>query len=148
MKSLRKILSVFTLLIFISLMSIGIMGCKSKKNVEEVKVVETIPFELIDGIIILDVKINKTVDAKFIFDSGEENMTLDPKLVKKLKLKKGDTFIIMGIKDDILILRKVNVEKILKEISEGVVKSGLIFENLEKEIEREANRLAEEKLHG
>lgn len=97
MKSLRKVLSVFTLLIFIALMSIGIIGCKSKKNVEEVKVVETIPFELIDGIIILDVKINKTVDAKFIFDSGEESMTLDPNLIEKLKLKNVDTKELLGM---------------------------------------------------
>lgn len=89
---------------------------------------------------------NMILDMVGVDDRGR--VVIPSRFRKKLKLKKGDTFIIMEIKDDILILRKVNVEKILKEISEGVVKSGLIFENLEKEIEREANRLAEEKLHG
>jgi len=73
-------------------------------------------------------------------------IVIPSKLRRKLKLKKGDMFIILEFKDDLLVLKKVDVERIVKDIAEEVIKAGLDLEELGRKVEEEANRLAK-KIH-
>ena len=61
---------------------------------------------------------------------------------KKLNLKDGDRLLVLNIKDDILVLKKIDVEKILRDIAREVAKAELDLEELTREVEEEANRIA------
>ncbi|MCD6428204.1 MAG: AbrB/MazE/SpoVT family DNA-binding domain-containing protein [Desulfurococcales archaeon] len=75
-------------------------------------------------------------------------IVIPSRLRKKLRLRKGDAFIIVELKDDLIVLKKVDVEKMLRDIAEEVAKAGLKVDEIEGEIEEEANKLAKEKIHG
>ena len=75
-------------------------------------------------------------------------IVIPSRLRKRLKLKKGDAFIIVELKNDLIVLKKVDVEKIVRDIAEEVAKAGLKIDEIERKIEEEANRLAKEKIHG
>ena len=65
---------------------------------------------------------------------------------KKLNLKDGDRLLVLNIKDNILVLKKIDVEKILRDIAREVAKAGLDLEELTREVKEEANRIAKEKI--
>ena len=69
------------------------------------------------------------------------------KLRKKLGLKEGDSFIIVELKDNLLVLKRIDVEKLVRNIAEEVAKAGLDLEEIGKEVEEEANKIAKEKVH-
>ncbi len=70
-----------------------------------------------------------------------------PSRVRKvLNLKDGDRLLVLSIKDDILVLKKIDVEKILRDIAREVAKAKLNLEELTEEVEEEANRVAKEKI--
>ncbi|RLF19704.1 MAG: AbrB family transcriptional regulator [Thermoprotei archaeon] len=73
-------------------------------------------------------------------------IVIPSKLRKRLKLKRGDAFIIAELKDDLIVLKRVDVEKMLRDIAEEVAKAGLEIREIERGIEEEANRLAKEKI--
>ncbi len=74
-------------------------------------------------------------------------IVIPSRLRKRLKLRKGDAFIIVGLKDDLIVLKKVDVEKMVRDIAEEVAKAGLNIDEIERKIEEEANKLAKEKIH-
>jgi len=65
---------------------------------------------------------------------------------KKLNLKDGDRLLVLNIKDDILVLKKIDVEKILRDIAREVAKAELDLEGLTREVEEKANKIAKEKI--
>ena len=65
---------------------------------------------------------------------------------KRLNLRDGDKLLVLNITSDILVLKKIDVEKILRDIAREVAKAGLDLEELTREVEEEANRIAEEKI--
>lgn len=65
---------------------------------------------------------------------------------RELDLKGGDKLLILSIKDDTLVLKKIDVEKLLRGIAREVAKAKLDLEELAREVEEEANRVAEEKV--
>ncbi|MCE4614419.1 MAG: AbrB/MazE/SpoVT family DNA-binding domain-containing protein [Desulfurococcales archaeon] len=69
------------------------------------------------------------------------------RLRNKLQLKKGDTFIILELRDNILVLKRIDVEKLAREIAEEVAKHGIDLDKLGQEVEEEANKLGKEKIH-
>jgi AbrB family looped-hinge helix DNA binding protein len=75
-------------------------------------------------------------------------IVIPSRLRRKLRLKKGDTFIIVNVKNDLLVLKRVDVERLAREIAEEVARSGLNLEELSRKVEEEANKLAKEKIHG
>jgi len=75
-------------------------------------------------------------------------IVIPSRLRKKLRLRRGDAFIIVELKDDLIVLKKVDVEKMLRDIAEEVAKAGLKVDEIERKIEEEANKLAKEKIHG
>ncbi len=74
-------------------------------------------------------------------------IVIPSKLRKKLKLRKGDAFLVVELKDDLIVLKRVKVEKMLRDIAEEVAKAGLKIGEIEGVIEEEANLLAKEKVH-
>jgi len=78
---------------------------------------------------------------------GKKGRIVIPSFVrKKLDLKDGDRLLVLSIEDDILVLKKIDVEKILRDIAREVAKAGLDLEELTREVENEANRIAREKI--
>lgn len=75
-------------------------------------------------------------------------IVIPSRLRKKFRLRRGDAFIIVELKDDLIVLKKVDVEKMLRDIAEEVVKAGLKVDEIERKIEEGANKLAKEKIHG
>jgi len=65
---------------------------------------------------------------------------------KELNLKDGDRLLVLNVKDDILVLKKIDVEKILRDIAREVAKAELDLEELTREVEEEANKIAKEKI--
>ncbi len=74
-------------------------------------------------------------------------IVIPSRLRKKLGLEKGDTFIIVDVKNDLLVLKRLDVERLAREIAEEVAKSDLDLEELGKKVEEEANKLVKEKVH-
>ena len=74
-------------------------------------------------------------------------IVIPSRLRRKLGLEKGATFIIVDIKNDLLVLKRLDVERLAREIAEEVAKSGLDLEELIGKVEEEANKLAKEKIH-
>ena len=65
---------------------------------------------------------------------------------KRLNLKDGDRLLILNVKDDILVLKKVDVEKMLRDIAKEIAEANLDLEEITKEVEEEANVIAKEKI--
>jgi len=65
---------------------------------------------------------------------------------KRLGLKDGDSLLVLSVKDDIIVLKKVDVEKVLRDIAREVAASKLDLDMISREVEEEANRIAKEKV--
>lgn len=65
---------------------------------------------------------------------------------RELDLKGGDKLLILSIKDDTLVLKKIDVEKLLRDIAREIARAKLDLEELAREVEEEANRVAKEKI--
>ena len=65
---------------------------------------------------------------------------------KKLNLKDGDRLLVLNIKDNIIVLKKIDVERILRDIAREVAEAGLDLEELTRGVEEEANRIAKKKI--
>ena len=65
---------------------------------------------------------------------------------KRIGLKNGDSLLVLGVKDDIIIPKKINVEKILRDIARKVIASKLDLDTIAREIEEEANKIAGKKI--
>jgi AbrB family transcriptional regulator (stage V sporulation protein T) len=74
-------------------------------------------------------------------------IVIPSKIRRKLNLRKGDAFIILELRNDLIVLKRVDVEKLIRDIAEEVARSGLDFERIERAIEEEANKVAEKKVH-
>jgi AbrB family transcriptional regulator (stage V sporulation protein T) len=74
-------------------------------------------------------------------------IVIPSKIRRKLNLRKGDAFIILELRNDLIVLKRVDVEKLIRDIAEEVARSGLDFERIERAIEGEANKVAEKKVH-
>jgi AbrB family transcriptional regulator (stage V sporulation protein T) len=65
---------------------------------------------------------------------------------RELDLKGGDKLLILSIKDDTLVLKKIDVEKLLRDIAREIARAKLDLEELAREVEEEANKVAKEKI--
>lgn len=68
------------------------------------------------------------------------------KIRRKLGIRAGDVFIILNVKEDLIVLKKIDVKKLLSEIAKELAKSGPDIEEVERQLEEEANKLVREKL--
>ncbi len=74
----------------------------------------------------------------------EKGRILLPKeLRKKMDIKPGEEFLITDIDADAVILKRIDVKKMLESVIEKA--KGVDFDKLEKEIEEEGNRVARKK---
>ena len=74
----------------------------------------------------------------------KDRIVIPSRVRKKLGLKDGDRLLVLSVKDDIIILKKVDTEKILRDIA--VATSKLDLDAISREVEEEANRIAKEKI--
>ncbi len=74
-------------------------------------------------------------------------IVIPSKIRRKLNLRKGDAFIILELRNDLIVLKRVDFEKLIRDIAEEVARSGVDFERIERAIEEEANKVAEKKVH-
>ncbi len=75
-------------------------------------------------------------------------IVIPSKLRRKLRLKRGDTFLIVELKNDLIVLKKIDIAKLVRDIAEEVAKAGIDLDEIGEKIEKEANKLAEEKIYG
>ena len=73
-------------------------------------------------------------------------IVIPSRIRKKLNLKNGDSLFILSIKDDIIVLKKIDVEKVLRDIAREVAASKLDLDEMIGEVEEEANKIAKEKI--
>ncbi len=73
-------------------------------------------------------------------------IVIPSRMRRKLHLKDGDRLLVLAVKDDILILKKIDVEKVLRDLAEEIAKAGLNLEELTEEVKMEANKIAKEKI--
>ncbi len=73
-------------------------------------------------------------------------IVIPSRIRRRLGLKDGDSLLVLGVKDDIIVLKKIDVEKILRDIAWEVASSKLDLNELAKEVEEEANRVAKKKI--
>ena len=70
-------------------------------------------------------------------------IVIPSRIRKKLNLKNGDSLFILSI---IIVLKKIDVEKVLKDIAREVAASKLDLDEMIGEVEEEANKVAKEKI--
>jgi len=70
-----------------------------------------------------------------------------PKEVRKrLGLRKGEQLLLVAVSSDTIVLRKLDVKKLLATIAREVSEKGVPLEKIDLEVEKEADRLASEKI--
>ena len=75
----------------------------------------------------------------------EKGRILLPKEIRdKLNIKPGEEFLVTDIDKDAVILKRIDVKKMIKNLIERA--KSVDLEKLEKEIEREGNRVARGKI--
>jgi len=84
--------------------------------------------------------------VEIVVIDGKGRIVIPSRVRKELNLKGGDRLLVLNVKDDIIVLKKIDVEKILRDIAREVAKAELDLEELTREVEEEANRIAEEKI--
>jgi len=65
---------------------------------------------------------------------------------KRLGLRKGEQLLLVAVGDDTIVLRKLDVKKLLATIAREVSEKGIPLEKIDLEVEKEADRLAVEKI--
>ena len=65
---------------------------------------------------------------------------LPKEIRKKLNIKPGEEFLVTDIDEDAIILKRVNVKKMLEDLIKKA--KSVDLEKLEKEIEKEGNKVA------
>jgi len=84
--------------------------------------------------------------VEIVVIDGKGRIVIPSRVRKELNLKDGDRLLVLNVKDDIIVLKKIDVEKILRDIAREVAKAELDLKELTREVEEEANRIAEEKI--
>lgn len=74
---------------------------------------------------------------------GKGRILLPKEIRKKLKIKKGEEFLVTELDNETIILKRFDVKSMLQELVKKAEKVNL--KKLEKEIEDEGNRIAREK---
>ncbi len=73
-------------------------------------------------------------------------IVIPSRIRKKLNLKNGDSLFVLSIKDDIIVLKKIDVEKVLRDIAREIAASKLDLDEMIGEVEEKANKVAKEKI--
>jgi len=84
--------------------------------------------------------------VEIVVIDGKGRIVIPSRVRKELNLKSGDRLLVLNIKDDIIVLKKIDVEKILRDIAREVANAELDLEELTREVEEEANMIAKEKI--
>ncbi len=70
-----------------------------------------------------------------------------PKVIRdRIEIKDRDIFFIEVWDNDTIILKRIDIEKILNKLSAEIEKKGIDLDKISREIEEEANRWARDKI--
>ncbi|PLJ77387.1 AbrB/MazE/SpoVT family DNA-binding domain-containing protein [Infirmifilum sp. NZ] len=73
-------------------------------------------------------------------------VVIPKELRKRLGLRRGEQLLLVAVSDDTIVLRKLDVRKLLATIAREVSEKGVPLEKIDLEVEKEADRLATEKI--
>lgn len=77
----------------------------------------------------------------------EKGRVVIPRRVRKrLGLSKGSKLLLVELSGDTIVLRKLDVKKVLEIIAREVREKGIDLEKVEREIEEEADKIAAKKI--
>lgn len=65
---------------------------------------------------------------------------------ERLGLSKGSKLLLVELSGDTIVLRKLDVKRVLETIAEEVRKREIDLESIEREVEKEANKVAAKKI--
>jgi len=74
-------------------------------------------------------------------------IVIPSKVRRKLKLKEGDHFLVVSVRNDIIVLKKINIQELVKSIVEEIAKSNIDLDAILNEVKREANMIAKKKIN-
>jgi len=84
------------------------------------------------------------IEVVAVDDKGR--VIIPRRIRKQLGLHKGERLLLVAVGDDTIILRKLDVKKLLATIAREVSEKGVSLEKIDLEVEKEADRLAAEKI--
>jgi len=84
------------------------------------------------------------IEVVAVDDKGR--VVIPRRIRKRLGLRKGEQLLLVAVGDDTIILRKLDVKKLLATIAREVSEKGVPLEKIDLEVEKEADRLAAEKI--
>jgi len=79
-----------------------------------------------------------------VVDKGR--VVIPKEVRKRLGLRKGEQLLLVAVSDDTIVLRKLDVRKLLATIAREVSEKGVPLEKIDLEVENEADRLIAEKI--
>jgi len=73
-------------------------------------------------------------------------VVIPKELRKRLGLRRGEQLLLVAVSDDTIVLRKLDVRKLLATIAREVSEKGVPLEKIDLEVEKEADSFIAEKI--
>ena len=77
---------------------------------------------------------------------GKGRIAIPRDIRRKMRLRKGDKLLVVELEDGIVVLKKLDVEELVRSIVEEVARSKVDVESIMGEVEVEANRIARKRI--
>lgn len=77
---------------------------------------------------------------------GKGRIVIPGDIRRKMRLRKGDKLLVVELGDGIVVLKKLDVEELVRSIVEEVARSKVDVESIMGEVEVEANRIARKRI--
>ena len=77
---------------------------------------------------------------------GKGRIVIPGDIRRKMRLRKGDRLLVVELGDGIVVLKKLDVEELVRSIVEEVARSKVDVESIMGEVEVEANRIARKRI--
>jgi len=77
---------------------------------------------------------------------GKGRIAIPRDIRRKMRLRKGDKLLVVELGDGTVVLKKLDVEELVRSIVEEVARSKVDVESIMGEVEVEANRIARKRI--
>ena len=77
---------------------------------------------------------------------GKGRIVIPGDIRRKMRLRKGDKLLVVELGNGIVVLKKLDVEELVRSIAEEVARSRVDVESIMGEVEVEANRIARKRI--
>jgi len=88
--------------------------------------------------------VGAVIDVVVVDEKGR--VVIPREVRERLGLSKGSRLLLMELDRDTIVLRKLDVRRLLKVIASEVSEKGIDLEEIEREVEEEADRIAAKKI--